>query len=114
MFHRRPHHHGPHHPPHHGPHHEHGFPPPHHHGGDRWGAPLPDATDQELLNAIFLDEPEKAAAVFRLFQGCPPEISAIASIVLRLSEQVDSLRREIMEGKELQASVPGGIEHNQT
>ena len=102
-----PHHSG---PPHHHPHHP--PPSPHHSGVDRWNPPLPDGTDQVLLNDMFSEEPEKANSVYRLFQHCPSEIAAIASLVLRLGERIEALRIELNRATVLQ--VTGKEAHEQS
>ncbi len=66
--------------------------PSHHWGG--WQPPLPEKTDQDLLETV-LGNKDQARSVHRILSNCPPEVAAVGCLVLRLSQQIDSLQSQV-------------------
>jgi len=59
-------------------------PPPHHHWG-HWELPFPNEKDLDLLMVLLKDE-DLSKSVYRILTSCPPEIAAIAGLLLRIYE----------------------------
>lgn len=66
---------------------------PTHHWG-AWQPPLPEKIDQEILETV-LGSTDQARSVHRLLTNCPPEVAAVGCLVLRLSQQIESLQAQV-------------------
>lgn len=58
--------------------------PPHHHWR-QWELPFPNENDLDLLTELLHDE-DLGKSVYRILTSCPPEIAAIAGLLLRIYE----------------------------
>lgn len=85
-------------PPHHNPE---GHPPSPHHldnggaGSRNWYAPLPDEIDLTILEELLQDS-DQARAVFRVLTSSPPEVAAVACLVLRQFKHLESIVSDLL------------------